>query len=130
MNLSKVLRKYTQKFDLLEKIAELPQQVAVSFDVLYLGEIQGDFFEVVIKDSASGLGWLYGGHHAVIYKRGNNPLGVDLDSLKTLAEEKFHGKQFIAQGMMPEADKLQRSEDGKIVGYLSCNDVVSISTIL
>ena len=130
MNLSKVLRKYTQTFDTLEKISEPPQQVAIRFNILYLGEIQGECFEVVIKDSAAGLGWLYGDYHAIVFKRSNNPLGVDLASLKELAETRFKTKQFLAQGMMPEPDKLQKHEDGKIVGFLNINDVMAISTIL
>ena len=130
MTLSKALRKYTSKFDLLSKIAELPQEMAISFNVLYLGDVEGDFFPVDIKGAKSTLGWLYGEAHAVIYKRANVILSIDLADLKELSEEKLKSKTWLAKGMMPEENKLQKDDDGKITGFLSVNDVVSISTIL
>jgi hypothetical protein len=128
MNISKILRKYTDTLDNLSIISGLPASVRVSFDITYLGMIKEDYFEVVIKDSKSGLGWLYSDVHAVVYKILSNVNYIDLATLREFAQEKLKEKKFIPMGGAPEINKMQKFDDGKIVGYLSLQEVISISS--
>lgn len=130
MNISKILKKYTDAFDKLSNLSGLPSTAKVTFEVLYLGAVTEDYFEVVIKDSKSGLGWLYSDAHAVVYKILDNTNYIDLTTLREFAQEKLKDKKFVAMGAAPEVNKMQKFDDGKIVGYLNLQEVISISTMV
>jgi hypothetical protein len=129
MNISKILRKYTDTFDKLSDTIGWPATARVTFEVIYLGDqSSNELFIVTIKESKSGLGWLYSGSHAVVYKYKGSTNYIDLVTLREFAQEKLKEKKFVAMGGEMEINKMQKFNDGSIYGYLDLQEVISIST--
>ena len=103
--------------DLVSNLGPPPFQAKVTFDAMWLGEIEDDLFTVEIKDPSGELGWLYGKCGIVAYSKGIQTLAIRRTDLQAIAEQVLKEKKFITDGNPLEHGKLKRIEKS-IVGFI------------
>jgi hypothetical protein len=124
--------KMKERLNALALINEpLPLSYSMNFNMLWLGHLTGDTFEIIIRDNAKDLGWLYADAALVFFtyspEEGQKEIHYEcwLSVLKELVELKLKDKVFADSS---EAGTLRKEEVTKrVLGYLDIKDVLAIS---
>ena len=126
-----ILKKYTNTIDLLERLTgPVPTSLKVSFNVVYLGAVQGDLFHVVIREEDAKLGWLYSEAHIVLFYFGDHLYYRPLKELKEYSEKQLSKKTFIDKECVPIPNVLRKGTDSYIEGFLPMQEVISNSILI
>ena len=107
------------------KLLDLPFVSEVKIKIIFLGTIS-NLAEIELKSDKKTPGWLYTKDAIVFFIHNDQLYEVFISTLKETAEDKLSAKKFIADDESPSPGALKRNS-GRIVGYLSAEDLISIS---
>jgi hypothetical protein len=96
----------------------------MSFELAWFGHLDGDLFEVEIREVKDVLGWLYSKTSIIFFKHKDQLYECWLYKLKEMAEERLKEKKFST---VKEVNCLQREGSGRIIGWVSMAEVLEIS---
>lgn len=111
---------------LAPKLTDMPIISQTNLTIIYLGTVSL-LAEVELKANKANTGWLYNKSAIVFFHHNDQMYEAFISTLKVLAEEKFYLKKFLKEGEEPSAGVLKRDAAGRIVGYLSVEDLIAVS---